>query len=65
MKSDFLLIKDNSEENVYDCPHYEVIYIDDFNVRHIAVVLDKIQIQYLSDRYTIEECILEKIFDKR
>lgn len=38
-------------------PYYRVTYIDDEGRKHIATVKDTLYLQYLKDRFIVEECI--------
>lgn len=43
------------EEIVFERPFYLVIYVDDFNMTHMAMVKDEQYLKYLKERYFIKE----------
>lgn len=49
---------DEEEEKIITPPYYRVMYVDDMGKKHIAIVTDLYYLQFLKDRYGLEECVL-------
>lgn len=46
------------EEEVLLPPYYIVIYIDDYNQRHMAMIKDPLYLKFLQGRYIVEDAKL-------
>ena len=45
----------NEDEEVLLPPYYIVIYIDDYNQRHMAMIKDPLYLKFLQGRYIVED----------